>query len=402
MSSAVQQGPAVVVVEAPGGALRVVSGSADSPAGALVVVRRGGRTLDVRRAPHGWEAAEVARDANERERAPIFPEAPGLSVTVAICTLGAHPRLEQAVRSVLAQTLPDANMLVVDNDPASGATRAALAELGPRVRIIDEPQRGLSNARNAAIRAAQTDVLAFTDDDAVIEDSWLERLVQPFALHPNVAAVTGLVVPAELRTPAQRFFEAYIGFGKGVEHTYWTLDPELDQQMPGEPGPRGVLFPWTAGKVGSGNNMAFRTQVLRDLGGFDFRLGAGAVTQGGEELDVFTRVLLAGHIIAYTPDALVWHYHRETMAELRQQIRANGVGMGAVITKAVLSDPRVLPQVGRRGLAVAQQALGSRGRQRETAGEDVDSSPRFRLILEEILGLTQGPWKYAKARRRDR
>lgn len=388
--------PAVVTIEVPGGGVRLISGRLGSLGGVLAVLRQQGRTLDIRRAAAGWTPEQLMELLPPARHPATVSEVP--SVTLAICTLGSHPRLPDAVRAAVEQRLPARRVMVVDNDPTSGAVRRALGEdLLSRVVMVEEPRRGLSRARNAALEATDTDFLAFTDDDAILEVDAVERLIEPFSQDEQVGAVTGLVLPAELRTAAQSCFEAYVGFGKGVEPAYWALDPKLEQRMAGAPGQRGVLFPWTTGKVGSGNNMAFRVSVLREMDGFDVRLGAGTVAQGGEDLDAFTRVLLSGHVIAYTPDALVWHYHRETMDGLEKQVLGNGVGMGAVLTKSALAHPRAVLSMAGGAVSVARKALTSRGTYEMPSVEGLPRGLRRRLLRREIWGLAQGPWKYCRS-----
>ncbi len=393
--------PAVAVVDVRTRRLRLVSGNADTSAGALVLLRDGHRTTGLRRLPGRWSASLHEILDGPAAAPAVRPDPPPLSATVAICTLGAHPRLRESVEAVLAQSRPAERVLVVDNDPDTGATRRALAEVrSDRLRVVPEPRRGLSHARNRALAGCDTDVLAFTDDDAIADRGWLEALLHPFAAGP-VDAVTGLVVPAELRTPAQRSFEAYVGFGKGLCPVHWSIHDHPGLEAVGAPGPRGVLFPWTAGKVGSGNNMAFRVAVLRRLGGFDTALGAGTPAQGGEDLDAFTRVLLDGSAIAYTPDSVVWHYHREEQGQLARQIRGNGVGMGALLAKAVLRDPAVAGVMLRRTAALGRDTMRSRGRAGGQPGESSDPAERRRLLLQEVAGLVSGPWWYAVSRRRE-
>lgn len=389
--------PSVVALQS-GAPLRLISGDVNSEEGSLVVLRHHDRTVNVRFVAKGWSPAELWAQEDFSDPAPGPDPEVRLPATIAICTLGVHPRLYEAVRAALTQTYEHSRVLIVDNDPSSGAARKALGDLADRVTIVDEPRRGLSHARNAAIAAVATGILAFTDDDAIVEPSWLQRLVEQFDAHAVVGAVTGLVVPAELRTPAQRTFESYVGFGKGLDLSHWTLDRDHAAELPGVPGQRGVLFPLTAGKVGSGNNMAFRIDVLRELGGFDENLGAGSITQGGEDLDIFTRVLLSGRSIIYSPDAVVWHYHRESMAELQKQVQANGIGMGALLAKAVVRQPAVALTVLGRSAAVARRALSTRGKSEEWSNDAVAPEVRRRLLASEVNGLVRGPVRYLRSR----
>ena len=198
--------------------------------------------------------------------------------TVVICTVGADERLPKAVESALAQTHADIQLIVVDNDPASGRVPAALRHVGDiRLRIVHEPRRGLAVARNAGLAAARSEIVAFTDDDATADPGWLAALIAPFDEHPDVMCTTGLVLPAELNTRPQLLFEEFGGFDKGFTRLVWSERRSgRDLTALGRPGEGGTLFPYSCGVFGSGNNMAFRAGPLRERGGFDVALGAGA------------------------------------------------------------------------------------------------------------------------------
>ncbi len=269
------------------------------------------------------------------------PGGPAGLVSVVVCTLGREPRLLETVAGVLGQTYPDVELVVVDNDPASGRTATLLAEVtDPRVRVVAEPERGLSAARNAGLRAARGELVAYTDDDAFPDEDWIAQLVAVLADDRAgvVTCVTGRVLAAETTTAEQGWFESVGIFDKGVERTVWSLraaDPAL-----GTPGVQTMFFPYTAGEMGTGNNMLFRTAALRELGGFDEALGAGTPARGAEDLDIYRRVVLAGQVLVYTPDALVRHYHRDSYQALRSQMFGYGIGMAAVLTKVLVHGGR--------------------------------------------------------------
>ena len=114
---------------------------------------------------------------------------------------------------------------MVDNDPASGRVPAALRHVEDvRLRIVQEPRRGLSFARNAGLAAARGDIIAFTDDDATADPAWLAALIAPFDERRDVMCTTGLVLPAELNTKPQLLFEEFGGFDKGFERVVWSED----------------------------------------------------------------------------------------------------------------------------------------------------------------------------------
>ncbi|MFD3521415.1 glycosyltransferase [Streptomyces sp. NPDC058653] len=319
--------------------------------------------------------------------------------TVVVATRERADRLGRALDSLLAQDHPDFRVVVVDNAPVTPATRELVATgYAGRVTYLREPVPGLATAHNRGVAAADSPVVAFTDDDVVADPHWLSALTAPFAEDPRTGCVTGLILPARLTTPAQVLLESHGGFAKG-------FDPRLyDPAAPpvGEP-----LFPFTAGSFGSGANMAFRASALRAVGGFDPATGTGTPAKGGDDLYAFVRVLTAGHRLRYAPDALVWHHHRETWQDLRNQAYGYGAGLTAYLTAVVCRHPALLPALLAklpRGLAHARaitahrQGPGENGTGAPGAhGAQAHPWPRALSRLER-RGMLYGPLGYARAR----
>jgi glycosyltransferase involved in cell wall biosynthesis len=330
-----------------------------------------------------------------RVRTAAQPEVEPLSddelISVVVCTMGRRPRLKDTVRAVLGQTHEHTELLVVDNDPGSGRAAALLQEFDdPRLSLVPQPVRGLSAARNAGLARARGGVVAYTDDDIVPDPTWLECLLAVFRRDTAGVAmcVTGRVLGAAAETEEQAWFEQGGLFDKGETATVWSLVPLPHNEL-GTPGIPSVFFPYSA-EMGAGGNMAFRTHALRALGGFDEALGAGTPAKGGEDLDIFRRVLVDGHVIAYTPDAVVRHHHRDTYAALRQQMFDYGVGMAAVLTKLLLLGGRPALDVLRlipRGI-FAQLSPRSAKNIKKPA-----EMPRV-LLYVELLGSLVGPVLY--------
>lgn len=325
------------------------------------------------------------------------PPATGTLISVVICTLGSDPRLPAAVASVLDQTHRDLELLVIDNDPASGNTRRVLADVGdPRMRIVAEPTRGLSAARNTGLAHVRGDIVAYTDDDARAHPRWLAEIARVFAADPDrmVGCVTGLVLAAEFESPSQVLFEEYVGFSKGFTPLRWSPQPLPESlRALAEHSDGSVAFPYSAGEFGSGNNMSFRTSLARRLGGFDEALGAGSPTYGGEDLEMFRRVYLSGSALVYMPAAVVTHHHRGDMDGLRQQMYTHGTGMAASITKAVLTGHAI--PVARRMPRSLGLLLRSDSPKNERKPADFPSD----VTRAELKGYLVGPFLYLKARR---
>ena len=167
-----------------------------------------------------------------------------------------------------------------------------------------EPKAGLSFARNAAVAAAPGEILAWIDDDEYADPNWLAEVARALADHPEADVVSGVIVPAELETQAQLWFEQFGGHSKGRGFKPDVFSPATAHiQSP--------LYPLPP--FGTGANMTFRPGVIERIGGFDTALGAGTPAMGSEDTLAFTQVLVGGGTIVYQPTAVTHHYHRRDL-----------------------------------------------------------------------------------------
>jgi O-antigen biosynthesis protein len=249
-------------------------------------------------------------------------------VTVAVCTRDRTSDLAMCLDALMQTDYENVEFIVVDNAPAADGTRALVSQY-PRVRYVLEPRPGLDWARNRAIVEARGDIVAYTDDDVIVDRGWVRAIAGPFAA-PDVMAVTGLVVPYELETEAQILFERYGGFGRGFERR-WVRDVKgLDRHH---------LSYLGSGQFGTGANMAYRRDVFGMIGMFDPALDVGTVTNGGGDLEMFFRVLKEGHTLVYEPGAIVRHRHRREYERLYTQIANNGIGLYSHFVRSALHYP---------------------------------------------------------------
>src|SRR5271163_1575532 len=116
------------------------------------------------------------------QRNSIFRTDQAMKITVILCTYNRAHSISMALESVLASVLPpdvEWEVLVVDNN-SKDQTRAVANEFcirhPGRVRYLFEEHQGLSNARNAGIREARGEIIAFTDDDVTVDSTWLQNL----------------------------------------------------------------------------------------------------------------------------------------------------------------------------------------------------------------------------------
>jgi GT2 family glycosyltransferase len=313
---------------------------------------------------------------------------PPATISVVVTTCEAGDQLATLLNMLSAQSLRPREVLVVDNRPATSGVSELVRRLALSVtRYVPEPRRGLSRARNAGLRQARTELVAFTDDDVDPAPDWLAELAAPFD-DPAVACVTGQIVASRVETDAERWFAEYGGYSKGDEVRRFTLE---SARLEG-------LYPYRAGRFGSGANAAFRRDALLAVGGFAESLGAGTPARGGEDLDIWLSVLQAGHTLVYQPTARLAHPSYPEYPQLRRQMFGYGVGLAAAMTKRFLTC-RADRQAMVRTVAPAARYLLSPSSPKNNAR--THTYPRS-LVATELAGVLVGPPAYLWSRLRHR
>lgn len=270
-------------------------------------------------------AEAMTRDeATERLRARFGPEprAPARpSCSVVVCTHRRPAYVPDLLAALGALDPAPDEIVIVDNDPGPADCRAQVEAAGHR--YVREDRRGLDRARTAGLHAARCELVAFTDDDCVPSRGWLARLPGMFA-DPTVAAVTGPAFAYELATPPQARFEEAGGFTRGWGSRVLDLT---------------TIDPLAAGQAGAGANMIFSRAGLLALGDpFPPELDAGTATQSGGDMYALYRLLAAGRRIRYDPGTWVLHQHRPDARALHHAIWGYGVGLSAVLAKALVEE----------------------------------------------------------------
>jgi len=313
----------------------------------------------------------------------VAPDVPG-SVAVIIPTVGRTELLDRCLTSLTPIARGGVEIMVVDNRPAA-RTRELVSNWSARdrrVRYVGEPRPGLSVARNRGLAETQAEFVAFVDDDVVVDQAWLTWLLAPYA-DARVAATSGMVLPRELVTAAQKRFEQYAGFCKGFDRRSYDLQANRSDER--------LLYPYWGGIFGSGNSMSFRRAELVAAGGFDPALGAGSIAAAGEDMDAMSNAILRGGQLVYEPRSLCWHEHRRDEEGLRNQLFSYGVGLTAMLTKAITHDVK-FASASARSVPVAWRMR----RRRAARSSAVAALPR-ELARIERQGMLRGPIMYMRA-----
>jgi glycosyltransferase involved in cell wall biosynthesis len=306
----------------PGSSLPPVRGAA------WILVRFGVEPLDqVRLSLDPLRRAEVERSLAERFAPLLYgrvtirsdpasdPSFSAAEVSVVVCTRDRPHFLAGCLQSLARIDPPPGEILVVDNAPSTPETARLASACG--VRHVVAPVPGLNRARNRGWQAATRPVVAYIDDDARA-DRWFAVAVARTFTPPQIGAVSGLVLAAELASYPQVAFERIEGgMNKGFERRVFHADAA----------PVGL----ETFRFGVGTNMSFRREVLAEIGGFDERIGVGTATRGGCDLDALDRVLGAGYAIVYEPAAIVRHIHRRDRRGLIGQMRDYGISFAALL-----------------------------------------------------------------------
>ncbi|HKF72096.1 MAG TPA: glycosyltransferase [Stellaceae bacterium] len=233
------------------------------------------------------------------------PIPPGLAlsprVSVVVCAYNAERTMEACLASLEGLNYPDYEVIVV-NDGSTDRT-LAIAEGFPYARIISQPNKGLSVARNVGAEAATGEIVAYTDSDCVADPDWLTYLVATIERKQLVACGGPNFPPPED-----------------------SLVPSAVAVSPG--GPTHVLLTDETAEHIAGCNMAFRRDALLALGGFDPIYRAA-----GDDVDMCWRFQDAGHTIGFSPAAIVWHFRRNTVGAYIGQQRGYGKAEALVYAK---------------------------------------------------------------------
>jgi glycosyltransferase involved in cell wall biosynthesis len=242
-------------------------------------------------------------------------------VSVIVCTRNRAHRLEQTLNSLQQMTVPVDlawELIIVDNNSSDNTKEVIdsfMNKSSLKVKYVIERDQGLSRARNMGIQEASGNIIAFTDDDCIVDRYWITSISKEFHADESIAGIGGRVLlynkmdrPVSIRVHEER-----------------TILSSTDRIL----------------KLMIGCNIAFARSVFDQIGMFDTDFGAGSRFASTEDLDFLYRVYKKGLKIVYSPDILVHHNHgRRNDEQIKSLMHGYAVGRGAFYCKYILGGDK--------------------------------------------------------------
>ncbi len=213
-------------------------------------------------------------------------------ISVIICTYNASESLKKTLDSLIAQQSIEClgyEIIVVDNnskDNTKATVESYIEKSNRKIRYVFEPKQGKTFALNTGIRHAQGEIIAFTDQDVIVDTNWIKNIDFAFRNHHCDALVGKVLLSFQEEKPqwlSERFMKslAWVDFGN---------------------------FPTILNNKQAcvGSNMAFKTNLFLKFGLFDHRLGPGKAGTL-EDVEFSERIRKQGAILYYFPNIIVHH-----------------------------------------------------------------------------------------------
>ncbi|MEY2399663.1 MAG: hypothetical protein QOJ00_2837 [Actinomycetota bacterium] len=229
------------------------------------------------------------------------------ALTIVIPTRDRPVMLNRCLASVHAAVGSDDEVIVVDS-----ASTAPVSADGARVIRLNQP--GVNRARNAGWREAAHELVAYVDDDVIVDETWADRFARAAAAHPHHAFYSGRVV-AHVTTASS--------------HGNVAVKDDAEPA---------VLDASSRGDLGHGANLLVRANALGAVRGWDETMGAGAPFQSSPETDLYDRLFAAGFTGRYEPSAVARHDQWRNPTQLVRLDWRYGFGNGARLAKLVRTD----------------------------------------------------------------
>ena len=263
-----------------------------------------------------------------------------LDISVVICTRDRTDHLKKCLDSILVSDSLYREIMVIDGS-RTRHNRDRVKKIVKNVggKYFYEGRSGLSFARNLGVKKAAGDIIVFADDDFIVENGWITNLVENYK-DDLVACCTGRMVSYR-NDYISNLFESSLSKERGVKKRIFTKEGIcfsallknvrlITRRWLGDEAP----IPWS---IGFGY-FSVKKSVVNEVGFFDESLGVGTPSLGGEEVDMFYRILKVGYKVVYEPTAIIYHDHRQNLNGVFKAAYDAGCSEGAFVRKHFKND----------------------------------------------------------------
>jgi len=219
-------------------------------------------------------------------------------ISIIISTRNRHNDILNCLNSILANNYKEFEIIVIDQGDTDKTERIIKKINNPLIKYWRHGVKGLSKGRNFGIKSSSGEIIAFTDDDCLVDKNWLRDILFSFHKNKNIVGVFGKVLP----------YRQYLNKSKICPCIFLNNkkriidDPDLHWE-----------------NIGFGNNMAFKRKIFNNLGGFSEWLGLGSIGNSAEDAEFALRALSKNYKILYNPKIKVWHNRWVKGRELKKQ-----------------------------------------------------------------------------------
>lgn len=216
-------------------------------------------------------------------------------ISVLIATKNRSSKLKVCLQYLLRSSFKDFEILILDQSKDKKTMNIAQSFKNKKIKYIPTKKIGKSAAINLGVSNSKGEIISLTDDDCIVDPSWLLSISKYFKSHPKISGVFGRTLP-------------YQPF-KHTNYTCPAVFNRVDEAITTDPG---IIF---CTFLGQGNNMSIRKAVLVEVGKMNVSFGPGALVETAEDCDLISRMLIKGKALAYTPTILVYHNRWITHSE---------------------------------------------------------------------------------------
>jgi glucosyl-dolichyl phosphate glucuronosyltransferase len=251
-----------------------------------------------------------------------------MNYSVVVCTYNRSESLRRTLKSIREVTTPNNlswEVIVVDNN-SNDDTRLVFEEIeknfATEIRYVFEDKQGISNARNRGVKESRGEIIAFADDDVIVDKYWIQCIDKAFKEHNDVVCIGGKILPIwEISKPDWLNQDLY---------TYLALLDYGDS----------AVYMDTPDIYSA--NIAVKSEMFKKHGVFDTNLGRiPKKLYCAEETDFLKRLLNAGEKILYHPSLIVHHHipaHRISKQYMRKWNFDRGEMEGFLMEHTEYSD----------------------------------------------------------------